>query len=434
MVISIDDLAGETPIPSPIPVSLFERQENKTTQLINNQSIEFFVEGRHRWYEFKFEEPIYVTNIQVTATGYDSWNDVSYELFCLDGNKESQSVKFSGSETSYSHSKVVTGFRFRPDAKWGSEEGRAVKSVIVTGLNLKDFHRLEAKLYQIEKYKQEAIAVESKAASDAVILRSNAETLTGEITNSRDEIRSLESLIGINTAQLDELKRSIESERVIDQNQKSALADIQSQLTGYQDERRTLQAEISEKTNSLQSLTREVRLFPSEISGFVREGDRSIRHFIYLSIPFTAIILYVAYALFSSSIDLTQLWRRQPDIEVWTVFLTRLPFVLVSITILEVCGFIIGRFIFEILKINRQRLSLSKLSIIAKDVSAASSYGSEFSEDEVFEKEARLKMELLKEHMKEYVSDSFEYKGTAVTSAIKAVARRLSKSASTPSE
>ena len=92
----------------------------------------------------------------------------------------------------------------------------------------------------------------------------------------------------------------------------------------------------------------------------------------------------VLWSLFSSAIDLTQLWRIEDDVNVWTIFLTRIPFVLVAIALVEACGFIVGRLIFEIVKINRQRLEFSKLSIIAKDVVLASSAELEMTDEERF--------------------------------------------------
>jgi hypothetical protein len=66
-------------------------------------------------------------------------------------------------------------------------------------------------------------------------------------------------------------------------------------------------------------------------------------------------------------------------------------------------------FVIEVMAIYRQRLNLSKLSVIAKDVSDAASYGTSLSDDEIFERRTRLKMTVLKEHLKEYLPGGFEY-------------------------
>ncbi|MDP1667945.1 hypothetical protein, partial [Phaeovulum sp.] len=98
----------------------------------------------------------------------------------------------------------------------------------------------------------------------------------------------------------------------------------------------------------------------------------------------------------------------------------------VNQTFLEACAYVVGRLVFEVIRINRQRLDFAKLSIIAKDVSAASAHSTGLSASEVFDAETKLKMELLREHMKNYTGSEFEYKGSAIISAIVGVAERLS--------
>ena len=123
---------------------------------------------------------------------------------------------------------------------------------------------------------------------------------------------------------------------------------------------------------------------------------------------------------------MTQVWRLDEGVDVWTVFLTRLPFVVVALAVIEACSSVVGRLVFEIVRINRQRTEFAKLSIIAKDVSTASADVSELPEEQVFEQETKLKMQLLREHMKSYHGKEFEYKGSALISALVGVAERLS--------
>lgn len=94
--------------------------------------------------------------------------------------------------------------------------------------------------------------------------------------------------------------------------------------------------------------------------------------------------------------------------------------------LIEACGFIVGRLIFEIVKINRQRLEFSKLSIVAKDVVTASVVDSSMTDEERFGEETKLKMQLLQEHMKSRSSEEFKYTGSAITSAVIGVANRFS--------
>ncbi len=71
-----------------------------------------------------------------------------------------------------------------------------------------------------------------------------------------------------------------------------------------------------------------------------------------LSLPFALVFFVILWSLFSSAIDLTQLWKNEDGIDIWTIFLTRLPFVIVAFALIEAAGFVVGRLVFEIIKIN----------------------------------------------------------------------------------
>ena len=87
----------------------------------------------------------------------------------------------------------------------------------------------------------------------------------------------------------------------------------------------------------------------------------------------------------------------------------RLPFVAISIFVVHACYKIAKVFIAEIMKINQQRLNLSKVSIVAKDVSDSSTTGLEFEDDEIYELRTKLKMDMLASHLKGYVGDDYKY-------------------------
>lgn len=416
------------PTPHLIPVTLFARQTNKTTQLVNNSDSDFSVSGKHQWFDFEFEVPVFVTQIEVDATGYDTWNSIEFLIRSADGKDVGDKVRFTrDAPTVFETAKVATGFRFKPDQKWGVVDSPKIRSVRISGLTIDEFVRLEAEVSTLAGREKKLAEREARVNASEEALAEKQKTVTATVNELTKQKTQLESEVGKATAQLSELQQSVEQTRVQRSDETSKLNDIKSEIEVQRDERRSLAADIAEQESTLSDLTKDVRLFPSEIAGFVKEGNRSTIQFILLAMPFVAIIVYVTYALFSSSIDLTQIWKVEDGIDIWSIFLTRLPFVIVAVTILEVCGYVIGRFIFEVLKINRQRLNLSKLSIIAKDVTVAASHGTDATDEEIFERETKLKMELLREHMKEYVNDDFTYKGTAVQSAISAVVEKVAK-------
>ncbi|TNF16905.1 MAG: hypothetical protein EP320_00300 [Rhodobacteraceae bacterium] len=398
--------------PHAIPVELFSRQTKKTTQLIENISDEKALDGKNRWYEFFLETPVYAREISVETSGYSTWNEIEFEVDHLDGTRHEEKIRFNPDNTSIHLGKLITGFRFRPESKWLANT--KIHKVSVTGLTLDEFHAYEWRLKEIDQKEKELKLRETEA-----------ETLDLRVKELQSQKSNLDGEIGKSKAELSKLEQSVTSTQSSLNESQNNLKDLGGEVDSLRQERRKINDEIKSLESKLNELTKEVRLFPSEIAGFVKEGNRNIYWYVGISIPFIIIIYIILSALFSSAIDLTQLWKREEGIDIWTVFLTRVPFVIVAITILEVCGYVVGRLIFEIIKINRQRLSLSKLSIIAKDVTTASAQNTDLSDEELFQKETELKMELLRDHMKEYVSEEFSYKGTAIQSAIAAAANKL---------
>jgi len=253
--------------------------------------------------------------------------------------------------------------------------------------------------------------------------------LSDTVAKLNEEKKRLDTEIGQSKAQVEQLAADISSGKNSLAEQSSRQEDLKSDIENRRSAKRNLETEISNKRADLDELTRQVRLFPSEITGFVREGNRNIYWYLAIGAPFLVLMAGVVASLFSKAVDLTQLWRVSDDVNVWVVFLARLPFVIVAVAIVEACGYIVGRLIYEIVRINRQRLEFSKLSIIAKDVTTASANVAEISEDRVFEEETKLKMELLREHMKSYSGSEFEYKGGALVSALVGVAEKFTKKA-----
>ncbi|NIY78000.1 hypothetical protein HCZ23_00750 [Celeribacter sp. HF31] len=399
----------------PIEIELLSRRTNKTTQLINNDDPTFELDARKNWYNFEFEQPVYVLSIEIHADGYNSYHKFELIVDHMDGTQFDAKIPIANDTIVHTSGKLAKGFKFRPEERILTKT--TLHKVVITGLTLDEFHDFE---WQLKEYDKRLEAIELKEAQGLALDQS--------LELKTKERKDLESQIGIARAEITQLEKSLHETEERVENAEIRLEKIRASIKSERSELSQYTTDKQKTSAELHRLKDEVKLFPSEISGFVSEGNRSTIWYTIIGVPFTAIIALVTYELFSSAVDLTQLWRAENDIDIWTVFLTRLPFVIIALTILEVCGYIVGRLIFEVMRINQQRLSLSKLSIIAKDVSTATAQNTELSDDERYEREVQLKMELLREHMKEYVGEDFSYKGTAITSALTAIANRVGRS------
>lgn len=404
------------PSSHPIEASFFSNSGGKIQSLINSDGVRKPVQGKSVWYSFEFAQPVFLTKVQVHCEGYENWNTFQLLVNHSDGTQNEAKVRVEDGSVSLEHGKLSTGFQFKPDRKLLSNT--RITKVTAFGYSLREFHQLEV---GVRNYHKRIFEVEKREEAYA--------NLSDTVAKLNEEKKRLDTEIGQSKAQVEQLAADISSGKNSLAEQSSRQEDLKSDIENRRSAKRNLETEISNKRADLDELTRQVRLFPSEITGFVREGNRNIYWYLAIGAPFLVLMAGVVASLFSKAVDLTQLWRVSDDVNVWVVFLTRLPFVIVAVAIVEACGYIVGRLIYEIVRINRQRLEFSKLSIIAKDVTTASANVAEISEDRVFEEETKLKMELLREHMKSYSGSEFEYKGGALVSALVGVAEKFTKKA-----
>lgn len=398
--------------PHPISIEFFSKAHNKTTKLINNSVPDFSIEGQHRWYDYSFKQPAYLTEIRISSKGYANYDKFDLRVDHVDGTHHSERIAVSGDTITLALGKLCKSFSFRPERKWVTNT--EILTVVATGLTLSEFHEYEWQIKESQKREEQLDAQEASISEREL-----------KILDQAEENKLLASEVGKLRGERDQLNASIKSVGEVLAEDESKLEEVKGTLEASRRERNQIRGEAEEQRLQLEVLTREVRLFPSEITGFVQEGTRNIKWYVALSLPFVAILVIVTHALFSGAADLSQLWKEEEQIEVWTIFLTRLPFVIIAFALIETCGYIVGRLIYEVVRINRQRLEFQKLSIIAKDVSAASAHGSGIDEETLFEEETKLKMVLLREYMQNQSNAEFEYRGSALISAFVGVANKL---------
>lgn len=311
--------------------------------------------------------------------------------------------------------KLAKSFRFKPDQKlWKSP---ALTNVIAKGLTLAEFHQYE---WAIKDYETRRAELQRKEAL--------AQNLEEKVAEQQTTLAELSKSLGTSRAELEKLERTNSELHARIETLEARKKDIDSSLSSREQERRDIVKEIEKQERKLDELKNEVRLFPSEIVGFVKEGNRNIAFYSAIGFPFVVFLGIMLGSLFLSAVDLSQLWKREEGVEIWTIFLTRLPYVLLALAIIETCAYVIARLIFEVMRINRQRLELAKLSIIAKDVSIAAAAVSEIPAEDQYQEETKLRMQLLREHMANYPEQDFNYKGSAIMTAIISVAKKITNS------
>lgn len=175
-------------------------------------------------------------------------------------------------------------------------------------------------------------------------------------------------------------------------------------------EKVALAKQISESSQELKLLQDDINMFPTDIAGFAKEAAQNTKSYWWLSFVPIALMVVIAIILLSNAANLTTILDENSNARIVSIITTRLPFVIVSTAILGGAYKLAALLIGEIIRINRQRLNLSKVSIIATDISNASAAGiEELTSEEVYRLRASLKMDMLRDHMKQYISSDFAF-------------------------
>ncbi len=186
------------------------------------------------------------------------------------------------------------------------------------------------------------------------------------------------------------------------------IEDSTSQLNAKSD---NLNKEIPKQERELKELIADKNIFSTEMAEYVKQADRHIRTYLFLSIIPWLLIACISYIIFTNAADLSTIYNKLDDVEVFTIFWTRLPFALITISILFVSYEVSKTFVQNIMRIQSQKRVFAKIGIVAKDVADSSIVDLDnLTDNEKFELRTKLKMDLLKAHLSNDIGENYEYK------------------------
>lgn len=396
-----------------LPFDLFEKPNNKTTRLLANATDRQPIEGRSRWFDYKLKGAHLVTSIEIDMTGYSEFSEFDVSWRDEEDTESKITVRPQNGLALVEINDFCKRISFRPPATWFSKT--SINSISVYGITRESLPLLLSNISDIDDYKNQIINIADKAiaAADEKIqlsIRSQLEranhikeigTLKGnqarlkksieEYSNKRNE------LIAQNSAAEDSLESA---------NQRLKQSISEADLTN--DKINSLKLEISQKESILKELKGNINLFPTEIVEFVNQGSKNIRQYFWLAVIPIAIIGIMFVLLIQGAANLTTIYSTNPNLNISAIVLSRAPYVTIALAIITACYKISRSFILEMVRINNQRLSLTKIAIIAKDVSASAATGLDLNEEDIYRLRTELKMQLLRDHMKEYLSKDFK--------------------------
>lgn len=409
-------LSRPHPEPIDIDLSFFSHKSRRSTNLIGNNTEDGYIKGRKIWLDFDLREVVYITTIRVHAAGYENYHQMELSFIPYLGTDERNlSATFSEGEFIFSLNDFTKGFGLRPSetgffktAKITKVEVSGVEKEHVTGM-VRFAQNADREIKRVEDSLSKYFTRAQKAHEEIQSLQQTINELDDTIEEKAEEINSLDT-------QLQELSRTYKKTQeniavattVIEEQTKREQA-IQQTINQLIDARKELSSQTSHMTSQLREIKANINLFPTELAGYVNQGTRNIRLYAGLCIAPIGIIIYVTYRLFSNSERLLDAFQTLGQVSIFDFLISRLPYVVVSATILGICYKTLKALITEIISINRRRQELFKVSIIASDVSYASQDGMDLTDDERYELRTQTKMELLKEHLRQNVGEDYIY-------------------------
>ncbi len=419
-------------ISSPQKVEIELYNINKTTllaKLLINTDVTFKYIMENRTYDYRFIEPIYVHSISIKSKA----NDLK-GMMVIVIDSENKEVSFNiENYTKFQFIKVdvkniIKGFKIIPPSKSKKEPKINLEKIEVFGYKISQYDELKKNALGLEKLskslKDEAknmleknTSILSKIEEESKKLEILHEELDNEINELTEKKETLEkenikletqitqknhSLNGLN-GHIDKAKINIEDLRKQEQVLKDSLQ--QKEATSQ-----NLNVNISNEQAKLQKLESDTSLIAYDIQAYVENANKDIQVYLWLSgIPWVLIALVTGFVFWGSA-ELTTVLKIESQAQIWTIFLSRMPFVIAAGTVLFVAYEISNIFVRRIIEIHQQKSDFAKIGIIAKDVSDASMDGLELTDKEKFELRTKLKMDMLKSHLSRELGKKYECK------------------------
>ena len=405
----------EVSTPHEINIIHLDHRGRKTTKLVGNTTEYNYIKGQHRKYEIEFKEPIFVSRIKLDTEDYSDGSKANFSCtFSSNGRQSKAQITSAENSWTVPINSFISKFSIEPPRKYLGNQ--LLKAIKIEGLKPEEFADVTKQVGTIENVRQsiledcqDRLAQVTDKEAELDNLDQKISDLTETAKNLTQDKSELENEIASTRENFDSVERSVAAKKQELSEQSARAESIVSSIEQKTEERKQLSSQIEQAKSELRELKENINMFPTEISGFVSQGASNIRRYSFLAAIPIIIIGLVTVDLFSKASELSHLANLPDDVTVWEVLIARFPYVLVCSALLASSYKLARVFIAEIIRINEQRLNLTKISIIAKDVSDASEDGLDLDDETRLDHRTHLKMNLLRSHLKGYLAEDHNY-------------------------
>ncbi|SOY51169.1 hypothetical protein [Cupriavidus taiwanensis] len=374
-------------------------------------------------YEINFQEPAYVASIEIEFSKSAVGAGIELSVFDALAGRQVRKRCMADSlanKVAFEVRCVSSGVSiYLPPSYFELFRRRTllISRIRILGFFPDDFASLSESLSQLQGLREAAIAElgREKASvltqQEKVLQRETAVAQlevakNAELAALQEEIEETQAGVTEAAAKLAALKDDVaradaRKQALVDQigAKEATIRDIEGETSKRKEHLRSLAEDTSSAERRLRELTSNVNLFSEEFSSFSDHGAKQAWTFLWLSAVPLGIIAILTVQLLWGAVDLSVKYVKEPNLDLMTVFVTRLPYLAVCFSILTVCYSAL-RFLFNrISAIYAERLDFAKIGIVAKDVAFASASGLALSDKELYEARTYLKIEMLKSYL-----------------------------------
>lgn len=436
---------------SPIPASyiidaeLVKASDKTKKKLINNSDESFTYNLTAREISFKLEEPLYITDLEIIAD--EKLNKIKLKTENITSGKN---ISVEGEQGQAENIRIFHINKFIKSAKLRANYFTEVKIKKLTfiGFTLRDLNDIENKFDSLKEIIDSAnLSIENT--------NKNVQNQIAELVTERAEFNDYKDSLAEQVKADEELKKSLTEENIALDNKKTGLNE---NISSYNSEVELLRGELNDKSNQLlgvedkigikkselkilntgilqreakkKELDSDISLFTDEIKSYVDECRANINLYSLLCFIPWVLIVVVTYKLFNGATELVIDLNKMENIDVWAVLITRIPFVIIS-SLIIITSFMVSEIFFKrIMEIHKDRLKLSKLAIIAKDVSDAEVHGLDVDDQDIYQSRIALKMQLLRSHLANEIDRDFQFNIVDKSGVLKRIAAAFGVKAS----
>lgn len=380
--------------PHIIDINLVESQSGKMINLLNGDTTETL---NNQYYHFKFKEPIYIHQINfIPEEGIDL---LGMEITYIDFKNEQSTIKFTKKEhVNALPREVIKEFKIKPKKK--ILQKTKLKKIELLGFLVNELDSIKEKVEEVGDYKADI----QKKLNELIQKNTKYNDKEGRLNELDEQIPKLEE-------EKIELKGKVDALEVQRKSLKEDEQTLKGSISQLNTESESLNKKIPEQKRELKKLIADKNIFSTEMVEYIQQANNHMKTYFALSLIPWILILCVSYLVFNKTADLSTIYSSfDGEIDIFAIFWTRLPFALITISILFIAYEISKVFVQNMMKIQSQKRVFAKIGIVAKDVSDSSILElEELTDEEKFELRTKLKMDLLKAHLSNDIGENYEY-------------------------